>query len=236
MRLKVFVCVLIGLIVLGSAPSAIGEAGSVVYTFGSAFSDNESKYTLYFSVPPVIQVGVKTNFTFYVYLTELSGWKIQSQRQIFQMTINTATATIVTEKATNNVTLYQGGRWGPFNMTVLLTDSQAGLPPGGVENATVFANLVVYEQYDNPQTPYLVDDGTTLKVTDVKLAATPGSPSFTGDRLLVSIAIGTTVVVAAGGLALATRRKGHPDRSSQRLDATRADGRSRREQDIELGR
>ena len=210
MRLEIPVCLLIGLIVIGSAPKAVGDVGSVVYTFGSTLSDNESKYALYYSVPSVIQAGVKTNLTFYVYLTELSGWKIQSQRQILQITINTATATVTTQQAQNGVFLYEGGRWGPFNITVLLKDSDAWLSPGEMTNATVFANLIVYEKYNNPKSPFLVDDGTTLELTDVKLAATPASSSVSGGRLLTSIAVGAVVVLALGGLALTTRRKGHP--------------------------
>ena len=89
-------------------------SGSTLYTFGSTVSQNESNYTLHYSMPPVIHAGVKTNMTFYVYLTLLSGWKIQSQTQILQIIINTATKQVTTQHAQNNVILYQGGRWGPL--------------------------------------------------------------------------------------------------------------------------
>jgi hypothetical protein len=201
----------------GSAPRAAGVSGSVVYAFGSTLSQNQSNYTLYYSVPPVIHAGVKTNKTFFVYLTQLSGWKIQSQRQVLQVTINTATKSVTTQEAQNSVILYQGARWGPFNVTIDLNDSQAGLSPGQVTNATVFAKLVAYEQYDNPNYPFLENDGATLKLADVQIAATPGSSGLSGDRLFTSLAIGGAVVVALAGIALAARRMGEPRTSAQGL-------------------
>jgi hypothetical protein len=220
-HLEVFVFVLIGLILFGSAPKAVGSSGSVVYTFGSNLSENQSNYTLFYSAPPVIQAGVKTNMTFFLYLTELSGWKIESQRQVLQVIVNTATRSVTTQQVQNTVILYQGGRWGPFNVTLDLTDSQAGLSPGQVANATVFANLVVYEQYDNPSYPFLENDGATLKLAAVQIAATPGSSGLSGSRLFVSLAVGATVVVALGGVALATRKKVGPGTGSMGLHRVR---------------
>ena len=79
-------------------------SGSTLYTFGSTVSENESNYTLYYSMPQVIHAGVKTNMTFYIYVTLLSGWKIQSQTQILQIIINTPTKQVTTQQAQNNVT------------------------------------------------------------------------------------------------------------------------------------
>lgn len=198
----------------------LGDSGSVVYTFGSHLSTNESKYALYYSVPPVILTGVKTNITFFIYFTELSGWKISSERQILQITINTPTKTVTTQKIENDAFIYQGARWGPFNMTFDLNDSQTGLSPGQATNATVYANLVVYERYDDPTFPFLVDDGATLKLTDLRIASggTPGSPNM-GNRLLYSFAVGATVVVALTGIALVSRKRGHQGAKGQGLDA-----------------
>lgn len=218
MPFKISVCILVGLMILGSVPRAIGNEGSALYTFGSALDNNESKYTLYYSIPPVVQTGVKTNFTFYIYLTELSGWKINSERQILTMIINTANATVITQKVNNTAFLYQGGRWGPFNMTVYLNDSQLGMSPGGATKATIYANLVVYERYDDPRFRFLVDDAATLKLTDVKLAATPASSDLTVNRLFISIAVGATVVAVLTGVALATRKRERPPMGIQRLE------------------
>src|SRR5437773_10177128 len=135
-HLKVFVSILMGLIIFGSAPEAIGDSGGpVVFTFGDHLDNNESMYSLYYTVPSVIRTGVKENFTFYIYLTELSGWKVVSERQILTMSINTPTATVATRKINSSQFFYQGARWGPFNMTVDLSASEVGLSPGGVTNA-----------------------------------------------------------------------------------------------------
>ena len=216
-QLKVFACVLVAMMVLGSTPRAFGESGSVVYTFGSASSQNQSNYTLYYSVPPVVQAGVKTNMTFFVYVTSLSGWKIQSQRQILQVIVNTPSKQVTTQKVQNDVILYQGARWGPFNVTLDLNASQAGLSSGQVANATIFASLVVYEQYDNPVYPFLVDSGTTLQLTSVQIAATNGSTSPSGDRVLPSLAVGAAVIVILTGVALATRKREPPGMAVQGL-------------------
>jgi hypothetical protein len=209
-RFKIMVCLLIGLVVVGSAPRAFGDSGSVLYTFGSALFTNESKYTLYYSIPPVIQTGVKTNFTFYIYLTELSGWKIDSEMQILTLIVNTPTATVMKQEVNNTGFLYQGGRWGPFNMTVNLNSSQVGISPGGTTNATVYANLVVYERYDDPKFPVLADDGATLKLSDTQFVATPAGGGLTGNRVMVSFLVGAAVVVALTGVALATRKRDRP--------------------------
>jgi hypothetical protein len=159
-------------------------------------------------VPSVIQTGVKENFTFYVYLTELSGWKIVSERQILTMSINTPSATVTTQKVNTTQFFYQGARWGPFNMTVDLSASQVGLSPGGVTNATIYANLIVYERYNDPKFPVLAPDGKTLQVANVRIAA-PGSFGLSGTRLLTSISVGAAVVLLLAGVALVTRKRVH---------------------------
>lgn len=210
-QVKVLVCVLAALFALGTVSRAFGEttdsSGNVVYVFGSNVSENQSNYTLYYTTPTVIQAGVSTNMTFFVYVTELSGWKIQSQTQILEITINTPSTQVITEKAQNAVTLYQGGRWGPFNMTFDLNDSQIGIGPGQSTNATIYADLVVYEAYDNPASPFVSDSGSTLKLTDVQIYSTPSGQGPTSDRLLESLGVGAAVVAVLAGVAVATRRK-----------------------------
>jgi hypothetical protein len=199
------------LLVSASSPTAFGDptgaSGSVVYSFGSNFSQNLSNYTLYYTVPSVVQAGVKTNMSFFVYVTVLSGWKIESQRQVLQVIIDTPTKQVMTQQTENDVTLYQGGRWGPFNMTFDLNDTQTGLPPGRAVNATVFADLVVYEAYDNPLYPFVVDSGATLKLTDTQVASTAGSPGSSAGRLLASVGVGATVVAALVGVTVAVQRR-----------------------------
>lgn len=208
-RHGVLACVLVALIAVGSTPGASANpstvSGSTLYSFGSAVAENESNYTLYYSIPSLVQAGVSTNMTFFVYLTLLSGWKIQSQTQILEIIINTPTKQVVTQKAENNVTLYQGGRWGPFNMTLDLNDTQAGLSPGRVSNATVFADLIVYEAYDNPLYPFVQDSGATMRLADVEIAASAAGPS--GGRLVESFAVGAVVVAALAGVSVATQRR-----------------------------
>lgn len=210
-HLKIFICILVGLIVFGSAPRAIGDSGGpVVFTFGDHIDNNESTYSLYYDVPSSVQTGVKENFTFYIYLTELSGWKIDSERQILTMSINTPSATVTTQKINSTQFLYQGARWGPFNMTIDLSASQVGVSPGGVANATVYANLIVYERYNDPKFPVLAPDGKTLQVTNVQIAAPGSSAGLSGNRLLASISVGAVVVTVLAGVALVTRKRGHP--------------------------
>jgi hypothetical protein len=210
---KVGVCVLIGLLVFGFLPKATADSGGpIVYTFGDHIDTNESMYSLYYATPAVIQAGVKTNLTFYIYITELSGWKINNQRQILTININTPAATVTTLKVNRTGFTYQGSRWGPFNMTVDITPAQAGLSPGQTTNATLYANLVVYEQYNDPKFPILAPDGKTLQVTN-QLQISDPAPStalsaLTGNHLLTSIAIGAVVVIALIGVTLLTRKRG----------------------------
>ena len=92
---------------------------------------------------------------------------------------------------------------GPFNMTLDLNDSQAGLSPGQVTNATVFANLVVYEASDDPAAPFVQDSGTTLKLNTLQIAATPEGPGPL-DRLLASLSVGAAVIAVLAGVGVAT--------------------------------
>ena len=56
--------VLVGLVLAATASRALGQTGTVsgstLYTFGSTVSQNESNYTLHYSMPQVIHAGVKT--------------------------------------------------------------------------------------------------------------------------------------------------------------------------------
>jgi hypothetical protein len=229
-------CLLVALVIFGTAPRAFALTGSVLYTFGSPTSQNESQYTLYYTIPPMIHAGVATNVTFFVYVTTLSGWKVQSQDQILQLTINTATESVTIPETKNGVTLYQGARWGPFNVTLDLNDSELGLTPGQVIKASVFGDLVAYEQYDNPAYPFLVDSGATMLLTNVTLAATPAtttttsstsgspaSPPSSGQRVVASVGVGALVVVALTGVVLVTRGRGKKREETARPD-TRAQG------------
>jgi hypothetical protein len=207
---KILICVIVVLLVFETAPRAFGDSGSVVYTFGSQLTTNESKYSLYYSIPSVVQTGVKTNFTFYIYLTELSGWKYDSEEQYLRVTVNTPTATVATQEVNNTVFLYEGGRWGPFNVTFDMSDSQVGLSPGGETNATVYANLVVYEHYNDPAAPFLEDDGATMKLTDIRVSSAQSSSNLAADRPLISFAVGAVVVAALAGVAIMSRKKGIP--------------------------
>jgi hypothetical protein len=207
--------VVLGLVIAATASRALGQTGTssgdTLYTFGSTLSQNQSNYTVHYSVPQVVHAGVKTNMTFYVYVTLLSGWKIQSQTQILQIIINTPNKQVTTQQAQNNVTLYQGGRWGPFNMTLDINDSQAGLSAGQVTNATVYANLLVYEAYDDPDSPFVHDSGATLELTTIQIAANPGDSGASNGRLFASLAVGAVVIaVLAGVSAAAARKKGEP--------------------------
>lgn len=181
-------------------------SGSTLFTFGSRLSNDESNYTLFYSVPRVIHAGVETNMTFYVYLTLLSGWKIQSQEQVLQIIINTPTRQVAVQKESSNVTLYQGGRWGPFNMTFDLNDSQAALSPGQVVDSTVFADLLVYEAYDNPISPFVHDSSATLELTASQIVAS-GSSSSSAGRIFASLAVGLAVVGVLAVASLETRKK-----------------------------
>ena len=202
----------------GFLPKAIADSGGpIVYTFGDRIDNNESKYSFYYTTPAIIQTGVRTNLTFYIYITELSGWKIVDQRQILTININTPTATVLTQKVNRTGYTYEGSRWGPFNMTVDISASQAGLSPGQTTNATLYANLIVYEQYNDPKFPALVPDGKTLLVTNhLQIAAPPVSTALStlsGNHLLTSVAVGSAVVIALVGVTLLTRKRGGPGTS-----------------------
>jgi hypothetical protein len=103
--------------------------------------------------------------------------------------------------------LYQGASWGPFNVSIPLTEANTGLSPGQAANATLTLSLITDIYYDSPgdspvgysysgYTPLFGDGITIVQVQDPggqqAVTAASTGPSV---PLLPSILVGTGVLL-----------------------------------------
>lgn len=212
MPLKVFACVVFALIVLGTIPRALANTGDVAYTFGNALDDGGSisQYTLYYDIPSVIQAGVPTNVSLYLYITQLTGWKVYDYGLSLTLNINTPTEsnTVFSQKVWDNSTTYQGYRWGPFNMTINLSNSQVGLSSGQSTTLNYFGYFTATEQWNDPRAPYVVPVGASLQLPGNFTIQSPTSAPPVSHQTATTFAVGAVIVAALTIVALVTRRRG----------------------------
>jgi hypothetical protein len=212
--LKFFACIILTLIVLGAIPRALADTGDVAYIFGNSLDDGGSisQYTLYYTIPSVIQAGVPTNVSLYLYITEMTGWKVYDYGMSLTLSINTPTEskTVFSQKVWDNSTTYQGYRWGPFNMTVELSNSQIGLSPGQSTTLNYFGYFTAIEQWNDPHAPYLTPVGEPLQLPGnfTVQASTSATPVPVSHQTATTIAVGAVIIAALTIVALATRKRG----------------------------
>jgi len=218
--LKVFACFILALLVLGTIPRALADTGDVTYTFGNALDDGGSisQYTLYYTIPPVIQAGVPTIVSLYLYISEMTGWKVYDYGMSLTLGINTPTEsnTVFSQKVWDNSTTYAGYRWGPFNMTIDLSNSQVGLSPGQSTTLNYFGYFTAIEQWNDPRAPYLTPVGSSLQLPGnfTIQASTSSSSPPVSHQTATTIAVGAVIVAALTIVALATRKKSAPRTSA----------------------
>jgi len=210
--LKVCACIVFALIVVGLIPRAFANTGDVAYTFGNALDDGGSisQYTLYYEIPPVIQAGVPTNITLYLYITQMTGWKVYDYGMSLTLNINTPTEpnTVLSQKLWNNQTTYAGYRWGPFNMTVELSNSQVGLSPGQSTTLNYFGYFTATEQWNDPRAPYVTPVGASLELPgNFTIQASTSAPPVS-HQTATTFAVGAVIVAALTVVALVTRKRG----------------------------
>jgi len=114
--------------------------------------------------------------------------------------------------------LYQGASWGPFNVSIPLTEADTGLLPGQVTDATLTLNLITDIYFDSPgdspvghsysgYTPLFGDGITLVQVQDPgsqqTTTAVSASPSF---PLLPSLLVGSGVLLLLVRVAVFRKR------------------------------
>ena len=216
MPLKIFACFILALLVLGTIPRALANTGEVAYIFGNSLDDGGSisQYTLYYTIPSVIQAGVPTTVSLYLYITEMTGWKVYDYGMSLTLSINTPTEpnAVYSQKVWDNSTTYAGYRWGPFNMTIDLSNSQVGLTPGQTTTLSYFGYFTAIEQWNDPRAPYLTPVGEPLQLPGnfTIQASASAPPAPVSHQTATTIAVGAVIVAALTIVALATRKKGPP--------------------------
>lgn len=212
--LKVFACFVMLMLALSVLPrtSAL-TTGSVMYTFGNALDDGDSisEYTLFYTIPAVLQTAVPTNITLYLYITELTGWKywVNNMYLVVTAQVPGEPSSVFSQKVENNITTYQGYRWGPFNVTVDLSNSQVGLKPGQSTPISFFGDLTANEQWTDPYyyTSVPVEASMQLGANHTLEAPTAASSAPVSHHDATAIAIGAVLVAGLTLAVLATTRK-----------------------------
>ena len=217
MVIKLFACFVMFMLAMAVVPRTAGlTTGSVMYTFGNALDDGDSisEYTLFYKIPPVLQTGVPTNITMYLYITELTGWKyyVNNMYLIITAQVPGEQSAVFTQKVENNITSYQGYRWGPFNVTFDVTNSQAGLSPGQGKPISFYADLTAAEQWIDPYYYVLTPVEASMPLAGNYTLQAPAAPSSApvSHHDATAIAIGAVLVAGLTIAVLATTRKKPP--------------------------
>lgn len=142
---QILVASAFALVLLGSTTAAAFtplSAGSVHLSTTASYGGGA--YTVEYDVPASAAVG--TNLTIPVKLTvnDLTGMNSYILRYFILVTVYIDLTHVLTGKVgepTGAQALYAGGHWGPYNVTIPLTENNTGIPPGKAINATVAVAL-----------------------------------------------------------------------------------------------
>jgi hypothetical protein len=103
--------------------------------------------------------------------------------------------------------IYPGGRWGPNNVTINLSEEDLGVTPGGSTNATIYVTVNVAEflfqpfrAEQLPQTSYETFslDGSSVQIMSGENSTPPFLPYVIGGLVAAVIFVG---LIARGRLA-----------------------------------
>ena len=156
-----FFSALLILILLGSAQGvgAAGQTVSGITRLGNNLGFGTTSYSVTWAHPSIAQVGSNLTISVTLKVDNLTGQidYILQQRIIVDVFVASAVLNGSVIPAKNATNLYSGSTWGPFNITLPLTETNTGLAKGASTNATVSVTLedtVLYATPSNLVSPY----------------------------------------------------------------------------------
>ena len=154
---------LAALISLLPLPSASGFVPSNQFQIRHQDVSGTSGYTIFYYVPPTARTGSNLNVSVLLYVDTLTGIKLYVRDYGLTVAVDLGGGHTIISSANVSVDeqkwLYPGGRWGPLNISLPLTEQDTGLAPGQAVRANVTISLLATIWYDSPIFNYLPESG-----------------------------------------------------------------------------
>ena len=154
---------LAALISLLPLPSASGLVPANQFQIRNQDVSGTSSYTIFYYVPPTAKTGSNLNVTVLLYLDTLTGLKLYVRDYGLTVAVDLGKGHTIIRSANVSVVeqkwLYPGGRWGPLNISLPITEQDTGLAPGQAVRANVTISLLATIWYDSPIFNYLPESG-----------------------------------------------------------------------------
>ena len=129
----------------------------------SPSSSGTSAYTIYYHVSPTARIGTSLNVTVMLVVDELTGLKLYVQdyglTAILQFGNGHFIGNSVNVTYVSHERLYAGGRWGPLNISLPLTEQNTGLSAGQMVTANITIGLLTTVWNDVPVGMFIPDSG-----------------------------------------------------------------------------
>jgi len=160
---KVVRTLLLAALIYLPLPSASGLVPSNQFQIRNQDVSGTSGYTIFYYVPPTAETGSNLNVSVLLYVNTLTGLKIYVRDYGLTVAVDLGKGHTIIRSANVSVVeqkwLYPGGRWGPLNISLPLTEQDTGLAPGQAVRANVTISLLATIWYDSPIFNYLPESG-----------------------------------------------------------------------------
>src|SRR2546428_14191140 len=137
---------LAALISLLPLPSASGLVPANQFQIRNQDVSGTSSYTIFYYVPPTAKTGSNLNVTVLLYLDTLTGLKLYVRDYGLTVAVDLGKGHTLIDSVNVSVSatkwLYPGGRWGPINFSLPLSEQNTGLTPGQMARANVTISLL----------------------------------------------------------------------------------------------
>src|SRR5438132_7296636 len=192
---------LAALISLLPLPSASGLVPANQFQIRNQDVSGTSGYTVFYYVPPTAKTGSNLNVSVLLYVDTLTGLKLYVRDYGLTVAVDLGKGHTIIRSANVSIVeqkwLYPGGRWGPLNISLPITEQDTGLAPGQAVRANVTISLLATIWYDSPIFNYLPESGDG-RVGSVYVQGV--GPAVSGSSTIVPF-----LLIASGAALLVTR-------------------------------
>jgi hypothetical protein len=158
-----------------------------------------SNYTIFYYVPPAGRVGSSLNISALLHVNSLTGLKlfIRDYTLTVVLSLDNGRTIInsVNVSASEQKWLYPGGRWGPLNISLPISEQNTGLSPGMSFRANVTISLLTTVYYDNPVSNYFPESGQGNAGTAVLQDLLGAAPWYTSSFVPYILMAGGSILL-----------------------------------------
>jgi|SRR5437899_1897713 len=165
MRNYSFIVILLATILVALPPVRAVDSAVPSKQFQVTFHDasGTSAYTIFYYVPPTAKTGSNLTISALLYVNTLTGLKLYVRDYGLTVAVDLGKGHTLIDSVNVSVSatkwLYPGGRWGPINFSLPLSEQNTGLTPGQMARANVTISLLADLWYDLPVANYIPESG-----------------------------------------------------------------------------